>query len=243
MKKMNQQKFPELRALVFDVQGTATDFRSTLVEEAARLSQGRAGNFDWGTFVDEWRGLYRPALDEVLAGTRPWTPVDLIYREALDRLLTQKGLSFFSEAERAELNFAWQKIRPWPEVVAGLERLKRGYKIATLSNADVSAVINIAKYGGLPWDAVFAAEMAGTFKPDPRTYNMAIKYLGLKSEQVMMVACHKYDLRAAKVLGLRTAFVARPLEFGPEGKVDTSFEEEFDVNARDFLHLADQLDC
>lgn len=240
---MNQQKFPELKALVFDVQGTATDFRSTLVEEAARLSRGRAGNFDWGAFVDEWRGLYRPALDEVLAGTRPWTPVDLIYREALDRLLTQKGLSFFSEAERAELNFAWQKIRPWPDVVAGLERIKRSYKIATLSNADVSAVINIAKYGGLPWDAVFAAEMAGTFKPDPRTYNMATKYLGLKPEQVMMVACHKYDLRAAKVLGLRTAFVARPLEFGPEGKVDASFDEEFDANARDFLHLADQLDC
>ena len=240
---MNQQKFPELKALVFDVQGTATDFRSTLADEAARLSQGRAGDFDWGEFVDEWRGMYRPALDEVLAGTRPWTPVDLIYREALDRLLTQKGLSFFSEAERAALNFAWQKIRPWPDVVAGLERLKQSYKIATLSNADVSAVINIAKCGGLPWDAVFAAEMAGTFKPDPRTYSMAIKYLGLKPEQVMMVACHKYDLRAAKGLGLRTAFVARPLEFGPEGKVDASFEEEFDVNARDFLHLADQLDC
>ena len=240
---MKQQKFLELKALVFDVQGTATDFRSTLAEEAARLSQGRAGNFDWGAFVDEWRGLYRPALDEVLAGTRPWTPVDLIYREALDRLLAQKGLSFFSEAERAELNFAWQKIRPWPDVVAGLERLKKTYKIATLSNADVSAVINIAKYGGLPWDAVFAAEMAGTFKPDPRTYNMTVKYLGLKPEQVMMVACHKYDLRAAKGLGLQTAFVSRPLEFGPGGKVDTSFEEEFDVNATDFLHLADQLDC
>ena len=240
---MKQQKFLELKALVFDVQGTATDFRSTLAEEASRLSQGRAGNFDWGAFVDEWRGLYRPALDEVLAGTRPWTPVDLIYREALDRLLAQKGLSFFSEAERAELNFAWQKIRPWPDVVAGLERLKKTYKIATLSNADVSAVINIAKYGGLPWDAVFAAEMAGTFKPDPRTYNMTVKYLGLKPEQVMMVACHKYDLRAAKGLGLQTAFVSRPLEFGPGGKVDTSFEEEFDVNATDFLHLADQLDC
>lgn len=240
---MNQQKFPELKALIFDVQGTATDFRSTLAEEAARLSQDRAGDFDWGAFVDEWRGMYRPALDEVLAGTRPWTPVDLIYREALDRLLTKKGLTFFSETECAELNFAWQKIRPWPDVVAGLERLKGRYTIATLSNADVSAVINIAKYGGLPWDAVFAAEMAGTFKPDPRTYHVALKYLGLKPEQVMMVACHKYDLRAAKELGLLTAFVARPLEFGPGGKVDTSFEENFDINATDFLHLAHQLGC
>ena len=240
---MTQQKFPELKALVFDVQGTATDFRSTLAEEAARLSQGRAGDFDWGAFVDQWRGMYRPALDEVLAGTRHWTSVDLIYREALDRLLDEKALSFFSEAERVELNFAWQKIRPWPDAVAGLERLKKRYKIATLSNADVSAVVNIAKHGGLPFDAIFAAEMAGTFKPDPRTYQLAVKYLGLKPEQVMMVACHKYDILAAKALGLRTAFVARPLEFGPNGKVDVQFEDQFDINASDFLHLAEQLDC
>jgi 2-haloacid dehalogenase len=232
-----------LKALLFDVQGTATDFRSTLAEEAARLSNGRAGNVDWGAFVDEWRGMYRPALDEVLAGQRPWTPVDTIYREALDRLLCEKELTFFSEEERKALNFAWQKIRPWPDVVAGLERLKRQYKIASLSNADVSAVINIAKFGALPWDAIFAAEMAGTFKPDPRTYNMGLRYLGLKPHEVMMVACHKYDLRAAKQLGMRAAFVARPLEFGPDGKVDVQFEDEFDVNARDFLDLAQQLGC
>ena len=240
---MNQLKFPEVKAMIFDVQGTATDFRSTLAEEAARLSGGRAGDTDWGSFVDTWRGMYRPALDEVLAGTRPWTSVDLIYREALDLLLEKKKLSFFSEAERVELNFAWQKIRPWPDAVAGLERLKKRYKIATLSNADVSAVVNIAKHGGLPFDAIFAAEMVGTFKPDPRTYRMAVQYLGLQAHEVMMVACHKYDIVAAKALGLRTAFVARPLEFGPNGKVDVRFEDQFDVNARDFLHLAEQLDC
>lgn len=240
---MNRQKLSKLKAMVFDVQGTATDFRSTLAEEAARLCDGRVQNFDWGEFVDQWRGLYRPALDEVLAGARPWTSVDLIYREALDRLLVKNGLSFFSEQERAELNFAWQKIRPWPDVVEGLQRLKAKFKIATLSNADMSAVINISKYGGLPWDAVFAAEMAGTFKPDPRTYNLAIKYLGLKPDEVMMVACHKYDLRAAKELGMSTAFVARPLEFGLKGSVDVIFEDHFDVNARDFLHLAGQLEC
>ena len=240
---MQEQKFSEVKAMIFDVQGTATDFRSTLAEEAARLSRGRASDMDWGGFVDTWRGMYRPALDEVLAGTRPWTSVDLIYREALDLLLDKKELSFFSEAERVALNFAWQKIRPWPDAVEGLARLKKRFKIATLSNADVSAVVNIAKHGGLAFDAIFAAEMAGTFKPDPRTYQLAVKYLGLKPEQVMMVACHKYDLVAAKQLGLQTAFVARPQEFGPAGKVDVRFEDQFDINARDFLHLAEQLDC
>lgn len=232
-----------LKALVFDVQGTATDFRTTLAAEAERLSNGQAEKTDWGCFVDEWRGMYRPALDAVLTGQRTWTPVDTIYREALDRLLRDRKLDFFSEAERRELNFAWQKIQPWPDVVHGLQRLKQKFKLATLSNADVSAVINISKFGSLPWDAVFAAEMAGTFKPDPRTYQLALRYLGLESEEVMMVACHKYDLHAAKRLGLRTAFVARPLEFGPDGKVDVQFEDAFDINATDFLHLAEQLGC
>lgn len=233
----------ELKALVFDVQGTATDFRSTLAEEADALSAGRAAGTDWGAFVDTWRGMYRPALDAVLSGAKPWTAVDTIYREALDRLLEERNLGFFTEAERQQLNFAWQKIRPWPDVVEGLQRLKRQYKIATLSNADVSAVINISKFGGLPWDAVFAAEMVGTFKPDPRTYRMALGYLGLQPAEVMMVACHKYDLHAARGLGLKTAFVARPLEFGPSGKVDVAFEDAFDVNANDFLELAEQLGC
>lgn len=233
----------EVKALVFDVQGTATDFRSTIAEAAERLSAGRGQGTDWGAFVDEWRGRYRPALDQVLSGARPWTPVDLVYREALEQLLEQKGLGFFSESERCELNFAWQQIRPWPDVVGGLDRLRKQYKLATLSNADVSAVINISRHGGLRWDAVFAAEMAGTFKPDPRTYRLALRYLGLEPAQVMMVACHKYDLRAAGELGLRTCFVARPLEFGPKGNVDISYESAFDVNASDFLDLARQLGC
>ena len=237
-------KLTRLKALVFDVQGTTTDFRTTLAAEAERLSNGRAENTDWGGFVDEWRGMYRPALDAVLEGKRAWTPVNTIYREALDLLLLQHSkLDFFSKADRQELNFAWQRIKPWPDVVRGLQRLKPNFILATLSNADVSAVINISRAGNLPWDAVFAAEMAGTFKPDPKTYKLALRYLGLEPDQVMMVACHKYDLRAAKGLDLRTAFVSRPLEFGPEGKVDVQFEDNFDINARDFLHLAEQLGC
>lgn len=194
-------KTNELKALVFDVQGTATDFRSTLAEEADKLSAGRAAGTDWGAFVDTWRGMYRPALDAVLSGAKPWTAVDTIYREALDRLLDERGLGFFSEAERQQLNFAWQKIRPWPDAVEGLQRLKRKYKIATLSNADVSAVVNISKFGGLPWDAVFAAEMVGTFKPDPRTYRMALGYLARPG------TCRGDDGRVSQVRPTRGARV------------------------------------
>ncbi len=166
-----------------------------------------------------------------------------VYRRALDTVLDDCGVTGLSGAERDELTRAWQRLKPWPDVVPALSRLKRSFTLATLSNADVSAVVNISKRAGLPWDAVFAAEMAGVFKPDPAGYRMAATYLGLEPADIMMVASHKYDIRAAGRLGFRTAFVARPLEFGADGSADAAYEEEFDVNAADFLDLADQLGC
>ena len=163
-----------------------------------------------------------------------------VYRDALDTVLDDAGVTL-SGAERDELTLAWQRLRPWPDVIAGLTRLKTRYTLATLSNADVSAVVNLSKRAGLPWDAIFAAEMAGVFKPDPAAYRMAATYLGLQPDEIMMVASHKYDIRAAGRLGFRTAFVARPLEFGADATADVAYEDEFDVNAADFLDLAEQL--
>lgn len=232
-----------VKALVFDVQGTATDFRTTVSAVAHQLAADRVPDVDWGGLVDDWRRQYRPALDDILAGRRSWSSVDRIYRIALDDLRVARGLTFLSENEREQLTFAWQMIEPWPDVVPGLLRLKQRFKLATLSNADVSAVINISKFGGLPWDAIFAAEMAQTFKPDPRTYRMALRYLGVEPNEALMVACHKYDLHGAREVGMRTAFVARPLEFGPHGNVDIAFDATFDINAKDFIELAMALGC
>lgn len=232
-----------LKALLFDVQGTATDFHSTVRGEAQRISDNRHPQVDWGRFVDRWRVAYFAALEAATPRRDKWTSVHSVYRDALDDLLEQDGITDFSADEREELATAWQRLIPWPDVVPGLTRLKTRFTLATLSNADVSAVVSISKRAGLPWDAVFTAEMAGVFKPDPAIYRMAAQYLGLKSGEIMMVASHKYDIRAARELGFKTAFVARPLEFGPEGVVDTAYENEFDANAADFLDLAGQLGC
>ncbi|WP_409300750.1 HAD-IA family hydrolase [Pseudomonas sp. KCJK8993] len=169
--------------------------------------------------------------------------MDRLYRCALDEVIETYHVGFLSPKERERINFAWQTIAPWPDAAQGLHRLRIRFKIVTLSNTDVSEVVNISKAGALPWDAIFAAEMVGIFKPDPRTYEMALRYLDVAADDAMMVACHKYDLLAAGALGMKTAFVARPLEFGPQGNVDTAFDERFDINAREFLDLADQLDC
>ncbi|MGZ4512967.1 MAG: haloacid dehalogenase type II [Mycobacterium sp.] len=225
-----------VKALLFDVQGTATDYHSTVCEEARRISAGRHPGVDWPDVVRRWRASYFTALEAARSQQTGWGSVHSVYRRALDDC----GVPL-SDAERDELTLAWRRLRPWPDVVPGLTRLKRAYTLATLSNADVSTVIEISKRAGLPWDAVFAAEMAGVFKPDPAIYRMGATFLGLNPGEIMMVASHKYDIRAAGRLGFRTAFVARPLEFGAGGEADVAYSDEFDINASDFLDLAQQL--
>jgi 2-haloacid dehalogenase len=225
------------------VQGTATDFHSTVCGEAQRISAGRYPDFDWPELVRRWRASYFASLDAVQSRREGWVSVHSVYRDALDTVLDEFGITGFTDAEREELTLAWQRLTPWPDVVPGLTRLKSAFTLATLSNADVAAVVNISKRAGLPWDAIFAAEMAGVFKPDPAVYRMAATYLDLDAAEIMMVASHKYDIRAAAGLGFRTAFVARPLEFGVGGDGDVAYSDEFDINASDFLDLAEQLGC
>jgi 2-haloacid dehalogenase len=232
-----------VKALLFDVQGTATDFHSTVCDEGRRISAGRYPDADWPDLVRRWRAGYFSALEAAQARDSGWVSVHSVYRDALETVLDECGLSGFTDAELEDLTLAWQRLRPWPDVVPGLTRLKGAFTLATLSNADVSAVVHISKRAGLPWDAVFAAEMAGVFKPDPKIYRMAATYLGLEPAEIMMVASHKYDIRAAGALGFQTAFVARPLEFGVGVDVDVAYSDEFAVNAADFFDLADQLGC
>ena len=232
-----------VKALLFDVQGTATDFLSTVCGEAQRISAGRCPGVDWPDVVRRWRAGYFAGLDAAQSRQRGWVSVHSVYRDALGPVLDECGIAGFSDAQREELTLAWECLRPWPDVLPALSRLKPEFTLATLSNADVSAVVNISKRAGLPWDAIFAAEMAGVFKPDPAIYRMAAAYLGLQPAEIMMVASHKYDIRAAGDLGFRTAFVARPLEFGVDGEADVDYSNEFDINAADYLDLADQLGC
>jgi len=232
-----------LKALLFDVQGTATDFHSTVCAEAQRISAGRYPDADWSKVVQRWRAGYFATLDAAPARSHGWVSVHSVYRRVLDAVLLESGLTDFSDGQREELTLAWERLMPWPDVVPGLTRMKRAFTIATLSNADVRAVVNLSKRAGLPWDAIFAAEMAGVFKPDPAIYRMAATYLGLQPPEIMMVASHRYDIGAAGRLGFQTAFVARPLELGAGGAVDMSYDGGFDINAADFLDLADQLGC
>jgi 2-haloacid dehalogenase len=229
-----------VKALTFDVFGTVVDWRGTIIAEGAALNRARGWKVDWAVFADQWRAGYGPSMNKVRKGELPWTKIDALHRMILDELIARHGLSGLTEDEKDRLNRVWHRLRPWPDSVGGLTRLKKKYVIATLSNGNVSLLTNMAKHAGLPWDCVLSAELARHYKPDPEAYLSAADLLGLKPEQVMMVAAHAADLRAAAKTGMRTAFVSRPLEYGPGGQAE-SVPADMDLIAKDFLELAAQL--
>jgi 2-haloacid dehalogenase len=227
-----------VHALVFDVFGTVVDWRGSLIEQCQAFGREKGLTVPWAAFVDDWKSGYRPGMDAVRAGRQPWTNVDGIYRKKLDVLLGEYGITGLSEAETLRLNRAWHRCKPWPDVVAGLTRLKATYVLSTLSNGDVACLVTMAKYGGLPWDCILCAEIFRHYKPDPEVYHSAIALLGWAPEEIMMVAAHNYDLRAARAHGMHTAFVPRPLEYGSGQTADLTPEEDWDVVVRDFEELA-----
>ncbi|MFB9268244.1 haloacid dehalogenase type II [Bradyrhizobium erythrophlei] len=232
----------DIKALAFDVQGTCVDFYQPVLRAGAAINRDKGLAIDWTTLLAEWRDLYRVALDAVIAGQRPWLRVDQIYREALDILLERRGLAdAFTRQERDELNNVWTRLDAWPDAVAGLARLRRRFTTTTLSNAGMAAVVAVVKHAGLPFDAILTAELARSYKPAPAVYQLAVDFLGYQPDQIVMVACHKYDLNAARAFGMRTAFVARPLEFGPDVKPDVAPEDWFDIHVDTFTALADAL--
>ena len=229
-----------VRALVFDVFGTVVDWRSTVIREGEALGRAKGLHVDWAGFAEAWRDGYRPAIDRVRQGELPWKTMDELHRMNLDDVLERFGVEGLGESEKEDFNRVWHRLDPWPDAVPGLTRLKAKFTVATLSNGNVGLLVNMAKRAGLPWDLVLSSELIGHYKPDREVYLKAASLLGLSRGEVMMVAAHKYDLRAAARAGLRTAFVPRPQEW-PNRRIDLSYEDSFDVNARDFLDLAAQL--
>ena len=223
----------QVRALVFDVFGTVVDWRSSVAAEVRALGWP----VDPAAFADAWRAGYVPAMQAVRDGRLPWTHIDGLHRRILDALLTERVLAP-PEAEVAELNRVWHRLAPWPDSVAGLQRLKAQFPVCTLSNGNVSLLLDMARHAGLPWDTIFSAELFGHYKPDPEVYLGAARLLDLPPEQVLMVAAHPSDLRAAAACGLKTAYVPRPLERGPGGTMEPWKPGEFDLVAEDFMALA-----
>ena len=206
----------EVKALVFDVFGTVVDWRGSTIAEGRVLGRTKGLRVDWEAFADAWRGGYAPAMDRVRRGELPWASIDVLHRMILVQVLAKFGIDGLTEDEKDEFNRVWHRLKPWPDSVKGLARLRKRYTVATLSNGNIALLVNLAKHGGLPWDCVLSAELFHHYKP---------------------------DLDAAAAAGLRTAFVQRPKEFGDPAKKDLTPEKRFDLNVKDFSELAAKLGC
>ena len=232
-----------VEALLFDVFGTVVDWRGSIIDDLARFGADKGLTVDWAAFADDWRALYQPAMDEVRSGRRAWTVLDVLHRESLDKLIAKYSIAGLSEADKDHVNRVWHRLKPWPDAVAGLTRLKSRYIIGTLSNGNVGLLARMAKFAGLPWDVVLGAETARAYKPLPQAYLGNAALLNLEPNQVMLVAAHNGDLAAAAAAGLRTAFVSRPAEHGPHQKGDLQPARAWDVVCTSFTALADAMGC
>jgi 2-haloacid dehalogenase len=204
------------QALVFDVFGTLVDWYSPIKRIAERIGAERAVPIDGGRLARAWRSRYRPAMDTVRSGARPWCNFDELHRGTLADVLAEMDLEL-AEPDRDRLVAEWHRLEPWPDTVAGLAELGTRFITGTMSNGHVRMLVDLARHGGMRFDVIFSAELAGTYKPDPSVYLTAARLLELPPAQVMLVACHEPDLAGAAAAGLRTAYVSRPAEWGPDG--------------------------
>jgi 2-haloacid dehalogenase len=227
--------------LAFDVFGTVVDWRTSIIGELEMFGENHGLAEDWPTFADDWRAGYPAAMERVRTGELPWLKIDALHRIILDELLDRVGIGSMPDADVGELNRAWHRLDPWPDSVGGLTRLKERFTITTLSNGNMSLLTDMAKHAGLPWDCVISAELFRHYKPDPEAYLGCADLLDVAPRELMLVAAHPSDLRSARDAGLMTAYVARPLELGPNRRPPETEDGEFDYTATDFFDLATQL--
>ena len=229
-----------MRAILFDVFGTVVDLRSSLVAQFRALSAELGRELPGEMLAGQWRGHYAPSMDRVRTGELPWTILDDLHRTSLRALLAQHGLDL-DAALVERVNRFWHRLEPWPDAVNGLHRLKERFVIGTLTNGNLALMVDVARHAGLPWDVLFCADLFQHYKPDPQVYLGACRLLGLPPSEVMLCAAHNYDLRAARALGFRTAFIPRPTEYGPAQRKDLDAEEDWDLIAGDLEDLGRRL--
>ncbi len=234
----------DVKALLFDVFGTVVDWRTSLIDNFTKWGSAKGIKGNWTGLVDAWRGAYMPSMDEVRKNPdKGFVILDDLQRSSVEPLAAKLGITGLTSDDFDYLTRGWHSLEPWPDSVSGLTRLKKNFIISPLSNGNVALLVNMAKHAGLPWDLVLSAEVFKHYKPDPETYLGAAKILSLKPEQVMLVAAHNNDLAAAQAVGLKTAFVPRPTEYGPLQNRDFGPEGEWDFVVSDLNDLADKLGC
>ena len=233
--------FQNIRAVLFDVFGTVVDWRSGIAAAVAAFADSHGLALDPHAFADTWRGWYQPAMQRVRSGARPFVSLDVLHRENLDDTLRAFGLDpgAFDPAQLHALSRAWRFLPPWPDSVAGIAAIKRGYIVGPLSNGNTSLLLDMAKAAGLPWDVILGSDVSQAYKPAIEAYLRPAAVLGLEPGEIMLAAAHEADLAAARQAGLATAFISRPLEQGPGIPEAGVAANPWDLSVSSITELAD----
>ncbi len=203
------------KALFYDVFGTLMDWRTSVARESEKILKPLGYDIDWIKFAEAWRARYQPSMEEIRAGRAPFAKLDILHRQNLETIMPQFGIAALDEPTMHELNLAWHRLTAWPDVARGMTRLRNKFLVASCSNGNIAIMADLAKFNGFAWDAILGSEVAGDFKPKPRVYLASAEAFNLAPSECMMCAAHSRDLAAAAELGLQTAHIARPDEFGP----------------------------
>jgi 2-haloacid dehalogenase len=232
-----------VRAVLFDAFGTVVDWRSGISSAVRAFAADHALTLDPEQFADAWRAHYQPSMERVRSGQRPWVSLDTLHRENLDTILRSHGIDpgTFASGELTSLAAAWHYLPAWPDSAEGIGKIKRDFIVGPLSNGTTALLVDMAKAAGLPWDVILGSDISRAYKPSPDAYRKPAALLGLDPGQVMLVAAHNSDLKAARRAGLATAFIARPAEYGPHQASDLTACGDWDLTAMSITDLARQL--
>lgn len=229
----------DVKALFFDIFGTLVDWRTGVAREAESILKPLGYSINWIAFADAWREKYQPGMEEVRSGRIPYAKLDVLHRRMLEKILPQFGLEKLADVELDRLTLAWHHLDAWPDVPGGLDRLRRRYLIAPVSNGNIALMNDLARRNNFRWDAILGADIARDYKPKAAVYLAAVDAFNLKPNECMMCAAHSDDLKAAADNGLRTAFIARPQEH--PGVAESVPQAAVDITSRSTEELATQL--
>ncbi len=232
----------DIQALTFDTGGTILDWHTGIRTALAAAGARHGLKKDWAALTDQFR---RRALKRMVnhGEHAPATMnFDDVHRETLDALIEEEGLSALTAEDRRGIWWdAIHNLACWPDFPGTLPKLRQRFYCVSFTLLSFRIIMDTGRRNGLSWDAVISCEAIGKYKVLPEAYRTCAKYLQLDPGQCLMVACHNFDLDAAKACGFKTAFVRRPDEWGAAGPPDPEPNPHHDIVAASFPDLARQL--
>lgn len=223
------------KAIAFDTGGTVLNWHGGLVAEVQRINDWASQDFDRHDFVNTWR---RNTMKGIVGQKHPSFHMDDVHWETLKQTIDAFRLPALSPQTLDQLWRGWHRLRTWEDFPAALHTMRQLAPVISFTMLPCSLVIDVSRINGITWDAIISCQMIGIYKPHPEAYQTAASWLGLKPEDILMVACHNFDLNAAQDAGFNTAFVRRPDEWGPSGPPDPIPNRKYDYIVDRFDELA-----